>query len=125
MEVIKRSERQRQDLANLERLYAKTTRGLNVRDYLNRQYEIYHGWCSTAMSCYLRKYSPEAGTNLNRELEEVSMDLEFIKGIFPEFEDEVEALRVAIRKCRAYHRQWLTNTYSLRRKTCVPKKLLC
>ena len=125
MEVIARSERRRGDLANLVRLYAKTTDGSSVGDYLRSQNDIYTGWCSATMSTYLRKYSPEAGVSLKSELECVSTLLDFIGGMYPEYKDDSEALRRTIQKCKAFHRQWLTNTYSLRRKTRVPKKFLC
>lgn len=128
MEVIERRELQKEELQYLGDLYAKGNAAggrFNVLEYLEQQRQIYNGWCSTTMSSYLRKYAPEAGANLNRELENLSEDLAFIQSMFPEYSSEAAALHDTIQRCKAYHNQWLTNRWSLRQKTDVPRKLLC
>lgn len=96
-----------------------------VADYLVQKKKIYDTWCKTSMRLFLRRYAPEAGNNLKKELDNAIDDLHFCIKWFPEhYNIGIDAL-MSVQRCRMYHRFWISNVYNLRRNINRPKKLMC
>jgi hypothetical protein len=122
MSAIKALRQRTADLTRLNDLYNSPNKGHLPSEFYERHTAIYTEWCKPSLRRYLRTYSPYAGRNLAKELDETENDIIFIFSLFPQTYNQYLKAVQAITKCRRYHKPWLSDRYEFRSKIKTPKK---